>query len=46
MLESMIGADGGPTDRLTGVTRALTGAYYFVPSAEGLAALAGEARPA
>ena len=45
MLESMVGADGGPTDRLTSVTRALTGAYYFVPSAEGLAALAGETRP-
>ena len=46
MLESMVGADGGPSDRLTTVTRALTGAYYFVPSAEDLAALAGEAPPA
>jgi porphyrinogen peroxidase len=39
MLESMVGVDGGPSDRLTSVTRALTGAYYFVPSAEGLASV-------
>ena len=39
MLESMIGVGGGPADELTTVTRPLTGAYYFVPSAEALAAL-------
>ncbi|HEY7132980.1 MAG TPA: Dyp-type peroxidase [Candidatus Limnocylindrales bacterium] len=44
MLESMVGADGGPSDRLTSVTRAVTGAYYFVPSSEALAAMAGEQR--
>ncbi|HEX5013311.1 MAG TPA: Dyp-type peroxidase [Candidatus Limnocylindrales bacterium] len=38
MLESMIGLDGGRPDELTTVTRALTGAYYVVPSAERLAA--------
>jgi putative iron-dependent peroxidase len=40
MLESMVGIGGGPSDRLTTVTRALTGAYYFVPSADDLAARA------
>ena len=39
MLESMVGLDGGPSDRLTQFSRALTGAYYFVPSAEALTAL-------
>ena len=38
MLDSMIGRPGGPTDRLTAFAHALTGAYYFVPSAERLAA--------
>ncbi len=38
MLDSMIGRDGGPADRLTAFTRPLTGAYYVVPSAERLAA--------
>ncbi len=38
MLESMVGAGGGPTDRLTDFTHPLTGAYYVVPSAEALAA--------
>jgi putative iron-dependent peroxidase len=37
MLESMLGA-GGERDALTRFTRALTGAYYVVPSAERLAA--------
>jgi putative iron-dependent peroxidase len=37
MLESMVGANGTPPDSLTGVTRALTGAYYVVPSLEALA---------
>ena len=39
MLESMIGLGDGPPDQLTTVTRPLTGAYYFIPSAEALAAL-------
>jgi putative iron-dependent peroxidase len=39
MLESMIGMGGEAADQLTTVTRALTGAYYFVPSAEALAGL-------
>jgi len=37
----MVGLGGGPGDRLTTVTRAVTGAYYFVPSADALAARAG-----
>ena len=44
MLESMIGLGDGPPDALTRVTRPLTGAYYFVPSAEALEAL-GERAP-
>jgi subfamily B ATP-binding cassette protein MsbA len=40
MLESMVGAGGDEPDRLTLVTRALTGAYYVIPSADRLAALA------
>lgn len=36
MLESMAGTTGGPRDALTRYTRPLTGAYYFVPSTEGL----------
>lgn len=32
----------GRRDRLTDFTRALTGAYYFVPSIEALAAFASE----
>jgi putative iron-dependent peroxidase len=36
MLESMIGLENGVRDRLTRYTRALTGAYYFVPSTESL----------
>jgi porphyrinogen peroxidase len=39
MLESMIGRGDGPADRLTAFTRPVTGAYYFVPSADRLAAL-------
>ena len=42
MLESMCAGDGGPRDKLTDFTRALTGAYYFVPSSETLAAFAAE----
>ncbi len=37
MLASMAGRGGGPRDRLTDFARALTGAYYFVPSSEALA---------
>jgi len=36
MLESMAGLAGGGRDALTRYTRPLTGAYYFVPSAEHL----------
>ena len=42
MLESMIAARGGHRDRLTDFVRALTSAYYFVPSSEALAAFASE----
>jgi len=38
MLESMIGRRAAEVDRLTTFTRPLTGAYYFVPSADALAA--------
>jgi putative iron-dependent peroxidase len=44
MLDSMVGRGGGPRDELTRFTRPLTGAYYFIPSAEDLAA-AGKADP-
>jgi hypothetical protein len=37
MLGSMLGADGGPPDKLLAVTRPLTGAYYVIPSADRLA---------
>ena len=37
MLESMIGVAGNHLDKLTTVTRALSGAYYVIPSAERLA---------
>jgi deferrochelatase/peroxidase EfeB len=40
MLQSMAGIGGGQRDGLTNFTRALTGAYYFVPSSEGLAEFA------
>jgi porphyrinogen peroxidase len=36
MLESMVGLGDGVRDALTRYTRALTGAYYFVPSTESL----------
>jgi putative iron-dependent peroxidase len=39
MLDSMIGGSGGGPDALMAFTRPLTGAYYFVPSAEHLAAV-------
>jgi len=37
MLDSMVGRDGGPTDKLAEFTRALTGAYYVIPATERLA---------
>ncbi|HYM83227.1 MAG TPA: Dyp-type peroxidase [Candidatus Dormibacteraeota bacterium] len=43
MLESMVGVGGKPRDELTRSTRALTGAYYVIPSADRLAAF-GEHR--
>src|SRR3954454_118807 len=39
MLESMVGAATGERDALTNYTRPLTGAYYFVPAIDDLAAL-------
>ena len=45
MLDSMVGRGGGPRDELTRFTRPLTGAYYFIPSAEDLAGV-GAATPA
>jgi putative iron-dependent peroxidase len=42
MLESMAGVSGGSRDALTRYTRPLSGAYYFVPSAESLRRAAGE----
>jgi porphyrinogen peroxidase len=45
MLESMLGRDGGIRDELTRYTRAVSGAYYVVPSSERLAAFAAEAPP-
>jgi putative iron-dependent peroxidase len=36
MLESMAGLANGERDALTGYARALTGAYYFIPSIESL----------
>jgi putative iron-dependent peroxidase len=43
MLDSMIGRGADPPDKLTSFTRAVTGAYYVIPSAERLAAF-GEQR--
>jgi len=43
MLDSMVGRGDGPPDSLTGVTRAVTGAYYVIPSADSLAAFGGGA---
>jgi putative iron-dependent peroxidase len=40
MLDSMTGRGGGDHDRLTDFTHPVTGAYYFVPSSESLAAFA------
>jgi putative iron-dependent peroxidase len=38
MLESMLGADGGPPDELLAVTRQLTGPYCVIPSVDAPAA--------
>lgn len=38
MLESMVGLGDGPRDDLTRFTRAVSGAYYVIPSIEALAA--------
>jgi putative iron-dependent peroxidase len=43
MLDSMVGRGDGPPDSLTAVTRAMTGAYYVIPSADSLAAFGGDA---
>jgi putative iron-dependent peroxidase len=40
MLESMAGLTDGVRDELTTYARALTGAYYFVPSTESLGNIA------
>lgn len=45
MLDSMVGRADGPPDALTVFTRPVTGAYYLVPSAEGLAAFGADRRP-
>jgi putative iron-dependent peroxidase len=41
MLESMAGLNGGLRDALTGYTRPLTGAFYFVPSTDSLRRITG-----
>jgi putative iron-dependent peroxidase len=40
MLESMAGLTSGTRDALTGYTRPLSGAYYFIPSSDALRAVA------
>jgi putative iron-dependent peroxidase len=42
MLDSMVGMEDEPRDRLTDFARAVTGAYYFVPASEALAMFATE----
>jgi putative iron-dependent peroxidase len=44
MLESMVGSGDGPSDGLTAFTHPLTGAYYFVPSADRIAHLGNDRR--
>jgi porphyrinogen peroxidase len=44
MLEGMAGRTDGVRDELTRYTRALTGAYYFVPSATSLGRYIGDTR--
>src|SRR5215475_5308338 len=43
MLESMAGLKSGARDALTRYTKPVSGAYYFVPSIESIAGLAGAA---
>ena len=45
MLRSMVGTEGQPPDALTTVTRALTGAYYVIPSTDALAAIGERSAP-
>jgi putative iron-dependent peroxidase len=45
MLRSMAGLGDGPRDALTRYTRAVTGAYYFVPSIDSLRSAAPSASP-
>ena len=45
MLESMAGLKSGQRDALTNYTKAVTGAYYFVPSIESLLAVSPETSP-
>jgi porphyrinogen peroxidase len=40
MLERMVGLGDGPADQLTTIAKAVTSAYYVIPSADALAALA------
>lgn len=42
MLRRMAGADDGPRDALTRYTEPLSGAYYLVPSSEGLNSFVGD----
>ena len=44
MLESMAGRGSEPSDKLTSVTRAVTGAYYVIPSSDRMAAFGEEDR--
>ena len=44
MLDSMIGRGSGPRDELTRFTRAISGAYYVIPSADRLAAFGKQQR--
>jgi putative iron-dependent peroxidase len=44
MLESMIGSGGQPPDALTAITKAVSGAYYFIPSADALSTVGADAR--
>jgi porphyrinogen peroxidase len=44
MLDSMVGRGSGTRDELTRYTRALSGAYYVIPSAERMAAFGADER--
>jgi putative iron-dependent peroxidase len=46
MLESIAGLTTGTRDALTRYTRALSGAYYFIPSTEALQGLTAGPEPA